>query len=79
MTTPARRSLGDGPRTPIRATEADLVRDLPGIGFPDLNGLRARGVLGPPPTRTPGRRRRALGVRAPEAAPQDERSFVGDG
>ncbi|MFB7429053.1 hypothetical protein ACFC0K_37845 [Streptomyces hydrogenans] len=57
MSTSPRRALGAGPTAPIRATEADL-EPLPGIGFPDLAALRARGVLGPQPagTSTPSRR-----------------------
>ncbi|MFD6763826.1 hypothetical protein [Streptomyces roseolus] len=61
MTTPPRRSLGAGP------AEADLVRELPGIGFPDLEGLRWRGVLGPPPAAKAPQPRRVLGTRPPEA------------
>ncbi|MGW6557662.1 hypothetical protein [Streptomyces hydrogenans] len=61
MTVPARRSLGIGPAKPIHAAEADLVRELPGIDFPDLDVLRARGVLGPPAASSPGHRRRILG------------------
>ncbi|MFE4659205.1 hypothetical protein ACFRFJ_21250 [Streptomyces hydrogenans] len=63
MTIPARRSLGTGPRLPIRATEADLVQALPGIGFPDLDGLRARGALGPQPAAAAQRTRRALNIK----------------
>ncbi|MEV6357902.1 hypothetical protein [Streptomyces hydrogenans] len=63
MTVPARRSLGAGPRPPIRATEADLAQALPGIGFPDLDGLRARGALGPQPAAAAQRTRRALNIK----------------
>lgn len=43
----ARRPLGTGPDdlTHIRATEADLLHSLPGIRLPNLDDLRARGVL----------------------------------
>ncbi|MFF6888724.1 hypothetical protein ACFY9F_36740 [Streptomyces sp. NPDC012421] len=63
MITPPRRSLGAGPTAPIRATEADLDPRLPGIGFPDLTALRARGVLGPQPAGTPTPNRRTLKTR----------------
>ncbi|GAA3044021.1 hypothetical protein GCM10017562_01100 [Streptomyces roseofulvus] len=67
MTVPARRSLGSGPAKPIRAAEADLVRELPGIGFPDLDALRGRGVLGPHPAEaSKPSRRRALGTKPPQ-------------
>jgi hypothetical protein len=44
-----RRALGAGPEVPaqgIRAAEADLLTALPGVRLPDLDELRARGVLG---------------------------------
>ncbi|GGS83259.1 hypothetical protein [Streptomyces badius] len=68
---PARRSLGPGPETsarPVRATAADLLTDLPGIHFPDLDGLRARGALGarPVPATDP---RRTLGTGPADAPP----------
>ncbi|MEU8526476.1 hypothetical protein AB0C77_12890 [Streptomyces sp. NPDC048629] len=55
----ARRTLGPGPETPthIRATQADLLAELPGIRLPDLAELRDRGVLGPRRTVTAGTRR----------------------
>jgi hypothetical protein len=66
--TDARRSLGNGPdpepfgsNRRVQAAEADLG-DLPGVRLPDLNALRARGVLGAPPL-APGRGRRRLGLR----------------
>lgn len=42
-----RRPLGTGPddRPRISATEADLHTALPGIVLPDVDDLRARGVL----------------------------------
>ncbi|MEU2380335.1 hypothetical protein [Streptomyces misionensis] len=48
MTT--RRMLGTGPEDSphIRAVQADLLPSLPGIRLPDLDELRARGVLGAP-------------------------------
>ncbi|POX58827.1 hypothetical protein C3492_35415 [Streptomyces sp. Ru62] len=54
-----RRHLGTGPQTPvsIRAVEADLLDSLPGIRLPDLDELRARGVLGPQPVISAARRR----------------------
>ncbi|MFH9959660.1 hypothetical protein ACH4OX_36400 [Streptomyces roseolus] len=66
MTISPRRSLGAGPAKPIRAAEADLVRELPGIGFPDLDGLRARRVLGPPPATWAPQPHRVLGARPSE-------------
>ncbi|MGW2426053.1 hypothetical protein ACWC0C_43755 [Streptomyces sp. NPDC001709] len=58
----ARRTLGTGPQAPrgIRAAKADLLDVLPGVHLPDLDELRARGVLGaqaatiPTPRRTLG-------------------------
>ncbi|WP_225829302.1 hypothetical protein [Streptomyces naphthomycinicus] len=43
----ARRPLGTGPDdlTHIRAAQADLLQRLPRIRLPDLDDLRARGVL----------------------------------
>ncbi|MGI5518354.1 hypothetical protein [Streptomyces sp. CA-106131] len=59
-----RRILGTGPEAPahsIRAAQADLLDTLPAIQLPDVDELRARGVLGTQPAapRTP---RRTLGV-----------------
>ncbi|MER6477135.1 hypothetical protein [Streptomyces filamentosus] len=62
MSTFPRRALGAGPTAPIRAAEADL-EPLPGVGFPDLAALRARGVLGPQPAAAPSPSRRTLGTR----------------
>ncbi|WP_159054010.1 hypothetical protein [Streptomyces sp. AS58] len=44
----ARRNLGAGPQAPhsIRAAHADLLGSLPEVRLPDLDELRARGVLG---------------------------------
>ncbi|MFF9135700.1 hypothetical protein ACF1AY_34935 [Streptomyces sp. NPDC014776] len=44
----ARRNLGTGPSAPaqISAAQADLLDSLPGVHLPDLDELRARGVLG---------------------------------
>jgi hypothetical protein len=44
----ARRALGAGPQAPhsIRAVRAGLVDALPGVRLPDVEGLRACGVLG---------------------------------
>ncbi|MFF0629829.1 hypothetical protein [Streptomyces sp. NPDC004296] len=63
MTT-ARRSLGTGPQATarIRAAQADLLATLPGIQMPDVEELRAQGVLGPQPAPTSRGRRRALGA-----------------
>ncbi|MGR3939084.1 hypothetical protein [Streptomyces sp. BRA346] len=55
--TVVRRALGAGPQTPSPASttavphrkgavEADLDVELPAIQLPDLDALRARGVLG---------------------------------
>lgn len=45
-----RRALGGGPEasgpSSIRAAEADILDSLPGIRLPDLQELRARGVVG---------------------------------
>ncbi|MGW1013006.1 hypothetical protein ACWD4X_23590 [Streptomyces termitum] len=61
---PVRRSLGAGPGMPIRAAEADLIHHLPAVGLPDLDALRARGVLDPQPADAPAVGRRTLGTRA---------------
>lgn len=55
----ARRTLGAGPQTAhgIRATQADLLDSLPGVRLPDIEELRARGVLDSHPAPTPARRR----------------------
>ncbi|WP_307517362.1 hypothetical protein [Streptomyces umbrinus] len=67
-----RRTLGAGPEAlaqGIRATQADLLDELPGVRIADLGELRARGVVGhlaPAPPRT----RRTLGAgRAAPASP----------
>ncbi|MFF8597161.1 hypothetical protein ACF061_38335 [Streptomyces sp. NPDC015220] len=60
----ARRTLGTGPEAPahsIRAAQADLLDALPDIHLPDLDALRARGVLGPQPA-APRSARRTLGA-----------------
>jgi hypothetical protein len=47
-----RRVLGAGPETSVQgicAAEADLLDALPGVRLPDLDELRARGVLGARP------------------------------
>lgn len=57
----ARRTLGTGPEAPtqgIRAAEADLLDTLPGVHLPNLDELRARGVLGTPRAAPPSPRRR---------------------
>ncbi|HLL37166.1 MAG TPA: hypothetical protein VK545_25490 [Streptomyces sp.] len=55
----ARRTLGTGPQAAhsIRAAQADLLDALPGVHLPDLDELRARGVLGAHPATTPAPRR----------------------
>ncbi|MET9669399.1 hypothetical protein ABZY19_29175 [Streptomyces sp. NPDC006475] len=57
----SRRTLVPGPQAAqsIRASQADLVGPLPGVNLPDLEEMRARGVLG---TReaTPPTSRRSL-------------------
>ncbi|QIP74752.1 hypothetical protein [Streptomyces sp. VN1] len=62
MTAP-RRILGSGPQDAhtIRAAQADLLGTLPVLDLPDVDELRARGVLGGPTTmlRAP---RRPLGA-----------------
>ncbi|MFF3906546.1 hypothetical protein ACFYZJ_11230 [Streptomyces sp. NPDC001848] len=58
----ARRTLGTGPEAAtIRAAQADLLDGLPGVHLPDLDELRARGVLGTRPA-TPPAPRRTLGA-----------------
>ncbi|MFJ9822269.1 hypothetical protein ACIRU3_45020 [Streptomyces sp. NPDC101151] len=59
----ARRTLGAGPQAPhsIRAAQADLIDALPGVHLPDLDELRARGVLGTHTATAPAPRR-ALGA-----------------
>ncbi|MEU6593267.1 hypothetical protein ABZ923_29260 [Streptomyces sp. NPDC046881] len=67
--TAARRILGTGPEAPhhIRAAQADLLDFLPGVGLPDLDELRARGVLAPHSAAVPAPRRTlGAGVRADE-------------
>ncbi|MFI5685577.1 hypothetical protein [Streptomyces sp. NPDC051636] len=66
----ARRTLGTGPEAPhnIRAAQADLLDSLPGVRLPDLDELRARGVLGALPAAVPAPRRTlGAGGRADEA------------
>ncbi|MET8637354.1 hypothetical protein ACWEQ2_01785 [Streptomyces sp. NPDC004096] len=60
MTT--RRTLGTGPQdaNSIRAAQADLLDELPGVRLPDVDELRARGVLGARLVTSPSPRR-ALG------------------
>ncbi|MCF3960447.1 hypothetical protein [Streptomyces fuscigenes] len=61
----ARRALGSGPANSphgVRAPEADLRNTLPGVRLPDLNELRARGVLATPPALPAPGPRRALGT-----------------
>ncbi|MEW2494920.1 hypothetical protein AB0942_15505 [Streptomyces nodosus] len=56
----ARRALGTGPDTPahsIRAVQADLLDELPGIRLPDIDELRTRGVLAALPATSPTPRR----------------------
>ncbi|MFF3139251.1 hypothetical protein [Streptomyces mirabilis] len=55
----ARRTLATGPQDAhsIRATQADLLDALPGVRLPDLDELRARGVLGAHPATSPSERR----------------------
>ncbi|WP_143615494.1 hypothetical protein [Streptomyces sparsogenes] len=63
-----RRTLGPGPQEPapsIRAAEADLLDTLPGVHLPDLEEIRARGVLGIHTATPPPRGERS----APAAAP----------
>ncbi|MFF0087914.1 hypothetical protein ACFYR1_51200 [Streptomyces canus] len=59
----ARRTLGSGPQTAhtIRAAQADLIDELPGVHLPDVAELRTRGVLGGIVT-TPPAPRRTLGA-----------------
>ncbi|MEV5010377.1 hypothetical protein [Streptomyces sp. NPDC055692] len=55
-----RRALGAGPEAPahsIRAAQADLLDELAGVRLPDLDVLRARGVLGAHPAMSPSPRR----------------------
>ncbi|MFD5326834.1 hypothetical protein [Streptomyces sp. NPDC127092] len=56
----SRRTLGAGPQnlTSVRAAQADLLDELPGVRLPDLVELRARGVL--VTHRTEGRNARRL-------------------
>ncbi|GHE69510.1 hypothetical protein GCM10014715_24280 [Streptomyces spiralis] len=59
-----RRTLGTGPEAPahsIRAAQADLLDALPGVLLPDVDELRARGVLGTQAA-APRSTRRALGA-----------------
>ncbi|MET9351343.1 hypothetical protein [Streptomyces termitum] len=64
MTTPpVRRSLGASSGVPIRAAEADLIHRLPAVGLPDLDVLRARGVLDARSAEAPAVGRRTLGTR----------------
>ncbi|HEY9373085.1 hypothetical protein [Streptomyces sp.] len=56
-----RRPLGTGPQHGIRAAQADLLDGLPAFRLPDLDELRARGVLATPATAAPAQRR-ALGA-----------------
>ncbi|GHB79287.1 hypothetical protein GCM10010377_81660 [Streptomyces viridiviolaceus] len=68
----ARRILGTGPQAPaqIRAAQADLLDSLPGVSLPDVDELRARGVLGSHPAQAPAPRRiLGAGGRADEEPP----------
>ncbi|MFF7130466.1 hypothetical protein [Streptomyces sp. NPDC008240] len=68
----ARRTLGAGPQDAhsIRAAQADLLDALPGVRLPDLDELRARGVLGVhPATSSAPRRTLGAGGRADEELP----------
>ena len=68
----ARRTLGSGPQAvhTIRAAQADLIDALPGVHLPDLDELRARGVLGAHQATTPAPRRTlGAGGRAEEERP----------
>ncbi|MGX4695091.1 hypothetical protein [Streptomyces sp. JNUCC 63] len=68
-----RRTLGAGPEAPahsIRAAQADLLDELPGVRLPDLDELRARGVLGAHPAMSASPRRTlGAGGRADEEPP----------
>lgn len=69
----ARRTLGTGPQAAhsIRAAQADLLDTLPGVHLPDLDELRARGVLGAHPATTPAPRRTlGAGGRAEDERPR---------
>ena len=59
----SRRTLGAGSQAAhsIRASQADLLDSLPGVNLPDLEEMRARGVLGTRKT-TPPPSRRSLGA-----------------
>ncbi|MFJ3904916.1 hypothetical protein [Streptomyces sp. NPDC090025] len=60
-----RRSLGAGPQdlAGVRAAQADLLAELPGVRLPDIDDLRTRGVLGAHRTdRIAGRRALGDGV-----------------
>ncbi|MFI8242624.1 hypothetical protein ACIF83_36180 [Streptomyces sp. NPDC085866] len=66
----ARRILGAGPQAShsIRAAQADLLDSLLGVRLPDLDELRARGVLGTHTAAVPAPRRTlGAGGRADEA------------
>ncbi|MEU4655043.1 hypothetical protein AB0G32_14085 [Streptomyces sp. NPDC023723] len=54
-----RRALGAGPQAAhtIRAAQADLLTDLPGVRLPDLDELRGRGMFAPPRTGASAARR----------------------
>ncbi|MFD9425678.1 MULTISPECIES: hypothetical protein [unclassified Streptomyces] len=67
--------MAPGPEDPahgVRASQADLLDVIPGVRIPDLDGLRARGVLGASTTAPPAARR-ALGAggHTAEDAPPD--------
>ncbi|WP_411078254.1 hypothetical protein [Streptomyces sp. cmx-10-25] len=65
----SRRDLGKGPQ--IQGHEADLLATLPNVRLPDLDELRARGVLGTQLTDKPAERR-ALGTGGQAQHDQDE-------
>ncbi|MER5950314.1 hypothetical protein ABT127_30140 [Streptomyces sp. NPDC001904] len=59
-----RRTLGTGPRASLRAVQADLLAQMPGVDLPDIDELRARGVLGGPRFSVPAGRRKLGGADA---------------
>ncbi len=73
ITVTNRRTLGTGPESSlqgIRAAQADLLDELPGVRLPDLGELRARGVLGAHLATTPSPRR-VLGTGCADGAVPD--------
>ncbi|MER5950278.1 hypothetical protein ABT127_29950 [Streptomyces sp. NPDC001904] len=57
-----RRPLGTGPKAFILAAQADLLPQMPGVVLPDIDELRARGVIGSLRTTVPAGRRRHSGA-----------------